>query len=33
MFADADGPKMAEPFEVQGRVAWIRLKESKVLIG
>jgi hypothetical protein len=32
MFADADGPKFAEPFEVQGRVTRIGLEESKILV-
>jgi hypothetical protein len=32
MFADADGPKIAQPFQVQGRVMRIKLEEGKVLI-
>jgi hypothetical protein len=32
MFANADRPKIAQPFQVQGRVTRIRLEEGKVLI-
>jgi hypothetical protein len=33
MFANADGPKAAELFEMPGRMAGIRLKEGEVPIG
>jgi hypothetical protein len=33
MFANADGPKAAELFEMQGRMAGIRLEEGEILIG
>jgi hypothetical protein len=32
MFADAHGPKVAKPFEMQGRVTRIGLEEGKVLV-
>jgi hypothetical protein len=32
MVADAHGPSIAKPFEVQGRVTRIRLEEGKVLV-
>jgi hypothetical protein len=32
MFADAHAPKIANPFEVQGRVMRIGLEEGKVLV-
>jgi hypothetical protein len=32
MFADADGPEIVQPFQVQGRVVWMRLEEGKILI-
>jgi len=32
MLADADGPNIAQPFEVQGRVTRIGLEEGEVLV-
>jgi len=32
MFADADGPEIAQPLEVQRGVTRIRLEEGKVLV-
>jgi hypothetical protein len=32
MFANADKPQIAQPFQVQGGVTRIRLEEGKVLI-
>jgi hypothetical protein len=32
VFSDADGAKIAEVFEVQGRVTRIRLEERKVFV-